>query len=130
MITTKKVRLLVSWAFVLLIISWCGQQIDTYQDLTWDTEIIDKVNTLVEGIWQDGDTGDIYDSQVEEESINTGSLAPSQSIWMANPASTNCAAKWWKLEIKDGTWWQYGICKFENWKECEERAFFRWECSN
>lgn len=117
MITPKKVWLLVSWAFVLLIISWCGQKVDTYQkDLTWDTEIIDKVNTLVDGIW--------------EEAIDTGSLAPSQSIWMANPASVNCENSWWKLEIKDWTWWQYGICKFENWKECEERAFFRGECSN
>lgn len=52
------------------------------------------------------------------------------NIWLANPASVNCEAKWWSLEIREGTGGQYGICKFENGKECEEWAFFRGNCSD
>lgn len=51
------------------------------------------------------------------------------STTIANPASVNCEKNWWTLEIKtDSGWWQYGICHLSNGKECEEWAYFRWEC--
>jgi len=112
-------------------LSWCGKTADLdsgSKDLTWDTEIIDKVDSMVD---------DIIKDEVNVNDLNTGALIDSNSsdltqstgnVWMANPASVNCENSWWKLEIKDWTWWQYWICTFDNWKQCEERAFMRWEC--
>ncbi len=48
---------------------------------------------------------------------------------IANPASVFCEQNSWTLTIKDGTGWQYGICTFTNGSSCEERAYFRGECS-
>lgn len=47
---------------------------------------------------------------------------------IANPASTFCLENSGSLQMLDWTWWQYGICKFEDWSKCEEWSFFRWEC--
>jgi len=50
---------------------------------------------------------------------------------VANPASTYCAENKGELEIKeDEDGGQYGICIFENGKECEEWAFFKGDCDN
>ena len=54
---------------------------------------------------------------------------PTKNVGMANPASVNCTEKWWTLEILEWTGGQYGMCTFDNGKQCEERAFFRGECS-
>lgn len=49
---------------------------------------------------------------------------------MANPASVNCEAKGGKLEIRtNAEGGQYGECLFSDGSSCEERAFFRGECS-
>lgn len=55
--------------------------------------------------------------------------AVSGPIGIANPASTNCVEKGGKLGISkkpDGS--EYGICYFEDNRQCEEWAFFRGEC--
>ena len=51
------------------------------------------------------------------------------STGIANPASVNCEAKWWTLEIvtaSDGS--QSGMCHLTGWVDCEEWAYFRGEC--
>lgn len=51
------------------------------------------------------------------------------TVGLANPASTNCVDKGGRLEIKtkaDGS--QYGICYFEDNRQCEEWALLRGEC--
>jgi len=51
------------------------------------------------------------------------------SIGIANPASVYCQKEGGSLEIrKDENGGEYGVCIFENRKECEEWAFFRGEC--
>ncbi len=48
---------------------------------------------------------------------------------IANPASQNCSDKGGKLEIKkrgDGS--EYGVCIFEDNKQCEEWALYNGEC--
>jgi len=50
--------------------------------------------------------------------------------WIANPASTYCIENNGTLEIQQWSEWSIGICKFDNWSSCEERAFFRWECNS
>ncbi len=47
---------------------------------------------------------------------------------LANPASTNCIAKWGKLEIKNNKNGQYGVCLFEDNRQCEERALYHGDC--
>lgn len=54
------------------------------------------------------------------------STAP--TLRLANPASTNCLEKGGQLEIKDGPAGQYGICFFEDNRQCEEWALFRGDC--
>ena len=48
---------------------------------------------------------------------------------IANPASTNCINKGGTLKIqKGGSGGEYGICVFEDNRQCEEWALFRGEC--
>lgn len=49
---------------------------------------------------------------------------------LPNPASVNCVEKGNKLEIREGTGGQYGVCIFPDGKECEEWAYFRGECTH
>jgi putative hemolysin len=49
------------------------------------------------------------------------------SIGLANPASVNCEKIGGKVDIRDGTGGQYGVCVFTNGTECEEWALFRGE---
>lgn len=51
------------------------------------------------------------------------------TVGIANPASTYCIENNWTLEIKDEVEGQIGICTFTDGSTCEERAFFRGECS-
>ncbi|MCP4328162.1 MAG: DUF333 domain-containing protein [Alphaproteobacteria bacterium] len=55
---------------------------------------------------------------------------PSQSgTKMANPASVNCVEKGGKLDIETaGDGGQYGVCLFEDNRQCEEWALLRGEC--
>ncbi len=50
-------------------------------------------------------------------------------VGIANPASTNCINKGGTLKIqKGGGGGEYGICIFEDNRQCEEWALFRGEC--
>ena len=51
------------------------------------------------------------------------------TVGLANPASVNCEAKGGTLKIEkyeDGG--EYGVCYFEDNRQCEEWALFRNEC--
>lgn len=51
------------------------------------------------------------------------------NIGMANPASTNCIDKGGKLEMrKDLSGGEYGVCLFEDNRQCEEWALMRGDC--
>ncbi len=61
-------------------------------------------------------------------SYSTGENA-NGSVGLANPASVNCEAKWWTLNIvtqSDGS--QIGMCALTDGTSCEERAYMRGEC--
>lgn len=47
---------------------------------------------------------------------------------MANPASVNCEQKGGKLEIRTAKNGQYGVCIFEDNRQCEEWALMRGNC--
>lgn len=48
---------------------------------------------------------------------------------IANPASTNCLEKGgMKIEIRNSKKGQYGVCLFEDNRQCEEWALLRGEC--
>jgi putative hemolysin len=48
---------------------------------------------------------------------------------LANPASVNCEEKGGKLEFRErGGLGQYGVCVFEDNRQCEEWALYRGEC--
>lgn len=51
-----------------------------------------------------------------------------EQIWMANPASTNCIEKGGKLEMRKNKNGEYGVCLFEDNRQCEERALLRGDC--
>ncbi len=55
---------------------------------------------------------------------NTGAI-----VWLWNPASIHCEENSGTLELIFDNWESYGMCHFENWKVCEEREFYRKECS-
>ncbi len=49
--------------------------------------------------------------------------------WISNPASAYCVENNGKVDIrKDSNGGEYGVCVFENGKECEEWALFHGEC--
>jgi len=57
-----------------------------------------------------------------------------KSIGMANPASKYCVDKWFKnvlrrVDVGPSTMGVAGYCIFSDGSECEERAYFRWECN-
>ena len=47
---------------------------------------------------------------------------------MANPASENCIQKGGKLEMRTNKKGEYGVCLFEDNRQCEERALLRGDC--
>lgn len=47
---------------------------------------------------------------------------------LANPASTNCIEKGGTLEIRENKKGQYGVCLFEDNRQCEERALLHGDC--
>jgi putative hemolysin len=64
-------------------------------------------------------------SGVSDKGINK----PDNKTAIANPASVNCIKKGGILSIqKRGDGGEYGICIFEDNRQCEEWALFRGEC--
>lgn len=47
---------------------------------------------------------------------------------MANPASVNCLEQGGTLEIRQNKLGEYGVCLFEDNRQCEEWALLRGEC--
>jgi len=57
------------------------------------------------------------------------SSVPASEAGLANPASVNCDEKGGQLEIRDrGELGQYGVCVFEDNRQCEEWALYRGDC--
>ncbi|MDD4271974.1 MAG: DUF333 domain-containing protein [Patescibacteria group bacterium] len=52
----------------------------------------------------------------------------SSAVGLANPASANCVQKGGKLETRNNKNGQYGVCLFEDNRQCEEWALFRDQC--
>lgn len=50
------------------------------------------------------------------------------NVNLANPASVNCTEKGGTLIMKENKLGQYGICVFEDNRQCEEWALLRGEC--
>jgi hypothetical protein len=68
-------------------------------------------------------------SACSEKSSPTEPLTPGSEAGLPNPASVNCKEKGGKLEIRErGELGQYGVCIFEDNRQCEEWALFRGEC--
>lgn len=56
-------------------------------------------------------------------------LMPALACALANPASVHCVNLGGTLEIRTGPGGgQYGVCLFEDNRQCEEWALFRGEC--
>jgi putative hemolysin len=49
-------------------------------------------------------------------------------VSMANPASENCVKNGGRLEIRTNKLGQYGVCLFEDNRQCEEWALMRGQC--
>jgi putative hemolysin len=52
----------------------------------------------------------------------------SQPVGMANPASVNCVEKGGTLEMRNNKNGEYGVCLFEDNRQCEEWALLRGQC--
>jgi putative hemolysin len=51
-----------------------------------------------------------------------------QPVGLANPASKNCISKGGTLEMRNNKNGQYGVCLFEDNRQCEEWALLRGDC--
>jgi len=138
---TKKIILILSLTFSFIFLAGCWNKdltTDLEKDLTWDTQIIDKVDYIVDDLIgdlsEDSDSSEVWDPGTSEAvdlmdlNLLEDESQESEDVWLANPASTYCIENWWELEMRNSDAWQYWVCKFDNWNECEERAFFRGEC--
>jgi len=73
-------------------------------------------------------------SACSKKSTPTNTSAPKSAIaneaaGLANPASVNCEEKGGKVEMRErGDLGQYGVCMFEDNRQCEEWALYRGEC--
>jgi len=60
---------------------------------------------------------------------SSGATASGASVGMANPASVNCVAKGGTVTVKRRPGGgEYGVCYFEDNRQCEEWAFLRGDC--
>jgi hypothetical protein len=68
-------------------------------------------------------TPTVTETKTPGNEINTN-----QTTGLANPASTNCIEKGGTLEMRENKNGQYGVCLFEDNRQCEEWALFRGQC--
>jgi len=61
--------------------------------------------------------------KISQEEVSTEQISK-----IANPASTNCLEKGGTLEIRQSKSGEYGVCLFEDNRQCEEWAFLRGDC--
>ena len=69
---------------------------------------------------------DTSKTKTPEATVNETGGEPIANI--ANPASVNCTEKGGKLEIRKNKKGEYGVCLFEDNRQCEEWAFLRGQC--
>ncbi len=60
--------------------------------------------------------------------VEANKTAGEPSANLANPASVNCAEKGGKIEIRKNKKGEYGVCLFEDNRQCEEWALLRGQC--
>ncbi len=71
-----------------------------------------------------------YNGLPKQEQIRpvNESNQPSDQVKLANPASTNCIAQGGTLEMRNNKKGTYGVCLFEDNRQCEEWALLRGDC--
>lgn len=62
------------------------------------------------------------------EEIANNLREESKEVSIANPASKNCLDLGGTVEMRENKVGQYGVCLFEDNRQCEEWALFRREC--
>jgi hypothetical protein len=60
--------------------------------------------------------------------ISEGNTDTAVETTIANPASENCLTKGGTLEMRQNKKGEYGVCIFEDNRQCEEWALFRDDC--
>ena len=73
----------------------------------------------IRGIKQKSDRWYFWSTRNETESWVT----------IANPASIYCLDNWGRLEMRENNKGQYGVCLFEDNRQCEERALMHGDCA-
>ncbi len=103
----KKIILVVAAVVVIAALSWYFMRTDTVNRLNGEK----TAETA-------GDMTSTSEEPAEQAPV----------IGMANPASTNCIDKGGTIEMRENKAGQYGVCLFEDNRQCEEWALFRGEC--
>lgn len=85
-----------------------------------------RTEKKIENITEDRKTEEIIRGN-NENSIKTDFEVPN-SVQIANPASVNCIEKGGELEIRRVSLGEYGVCVFDDNRQCEEWAMFRGDC--
>lgn len=81
--------------------------------------------------WNKGDTAFVNEGATttfKDCLIMTPAEDDQAGTGIANPASVNCVQKGGTLEIRESKAGQYGVCLFEDNRQCEEWALFRGQC--
>ncbi len=63
-----------------------------------------------------------------ETAMENGNTNANAAVGLPNPASQNCIDKGGRLEMRENKLGQYGVCLFEDNRQCEEWALFRGQC--
>ena len=70
-----------------------------------------------------------FSGSVSSGSTFSGTASSGSAVGLANPASTYCMQKGGTLTIKKNpSGAEYGVCYFEDNRQCEEWAFLRGDC--
>lgn len=67
-------------------------------------------------------------SEVKTPGTVNNEAGSDQPAQMANPASVNCIEKGGTIEMRTNKKGQYGVCLFEDNRQCEEWALLRGDC--
>jgi len=67
-------------------------------------------------------------AEIENPVVTENKTEASQPVGIANPASTNCIQQGGTLEMKKNKNGEYGVCFFEDNRQCEEWALLRGQC--
>jgi len=68
------------------------------------------------------------DNSKSESEDSTNKINSGQAVGLANPASKNCLDKGGQLEMRKNKNGEYGVCLFEDNRQCEEWALLRGQC--